>query len=88
LALYDNGCMARIEGIGDQEANLFTRSVYGAVRHKLGRVPEPIRITAHQPRLLAALSGMEMAQEAMRTVDPVVKALVEIKAAMLIGCPF
>ena len=45
-------------------------------------------ITAHQPRLLAALGGVELAQEAMRTVDPVVKALVGIMAAMLIGCPF
>jgi hypothetical protein len=80
--------MARIEGIGDKQANVFTRTVYRAVLRKIGRVPEPIRITAHQPRLLAALSGMEMAQEAMRTVDPVVKALVGIKTAMLIGCPF
>ena len=45
-------------------------------------------ITAHQSRLLAALGGMELAQEAMRTVDPVVKALAGIKTAMLIGCPF
>ncbi|MGC9947368.1 MAG: hypothetical protein ABSF64_13445 [Bryobacteraceae bacterium] len=80
--------MARIEGIGDKQADLFTRTVYGAVRRKLGSVPEPMRITAHQPRLLAALGGMEMAQEAMRTVDPLVKALAEIKAATLIGCPF
>jgi hypothetical protein len=80
--------MARIEGIGDRQANVFTRTVYGAVRRKLGSVPEPMRITAHQPRLLAALSGMEMAQGAMRTVDPVVKALAGIKTAMLIGCPF
>ena len=80
--------MARIEGIGDRQANVFTRTVYGAVRRKLGSVPEPVRITAHQPRLLAALSGMEMAQGAMRTVDPVVKALAGIKTAMLIGCPF
>jgi hypothetical protein len=84
----DNGGMARIEGIADKQANVFTRSFYGAVRRKLGRVPEPIRITAHQPRLLAALGGMEMAEEAMRTVDPVVKALAGIKTAMLIGCPF
>jgi len=80
--------MARIEGIGDKQANAFTRFVYRAVRRKIGRVPEPMRITAHQPRLLAALAGMEMAQEAMRSVDPVVRALVGIKAAMLIGCPF
>jgi hypothetical protein len=80
--------MARIEGIGDKQANVFTRTVYAAVRRKIGRVPEPMRITAYQPRLLAALGGMEMAQEAMRTVDAVVKALVGIKTAMLIGCPF
>ncbi len=80
--------MQRIEGIADNQADLFICSIYAAVRRKLGRVPEPLRITAHQPRLLAALGGMELAQEAMRTVDPVVKALVGIKAAMLIGCPF
>ena len=86
--MYDNGSMARIEGINVRHASAFTRFVYRAVRRKIGRVPEPVRITAHQPRLLAALSGMELAQAAMRTVDPVLKALVGIKAAMLIGCPF
>jgi hypothetical protein len=80
--------MARIEGISDKQASVFTRTVYGAIRRKMGRVPEPVRITAHQPRLLAAMSGMEMAQEAMHSVDPVVKALAGIKTAMLIGCPF
>jgi hypothetical protein len=80
--------MARIEGIRDKQANLFTRSVYGATRRKIGRVPESVRITAHQPRLLAALGGMELAQEGMRSVDPVIEALVDIRAAMLIGCPF
>ena len=80
--------MARIEGIDGKRANLFTRYFYSAVKRKIGRVPEPMRITAHQPRLLAALGGMEMAQEAMRSVDPVLKALVSIKTAMLIGCPF
>jgi hypothetical protein len=54
----------------------------------MGRVPEPLRITAHQPRLLAGLGGMELAQEAVHSVDSVVKALVQIKAAMMIGCPF
>ena len=80
--------MARIEGIDGKRANLFTRWFYSLVRRKIGRVPEPLRITAHQPRLLAGLGGMEMAQEAIRSVDEVVKAMVQIKAAMLIGCPF
>ncbi len=80
--------MARIEGVDDKRANLFTRFLYAIVRRKIGRVPEPLRITAHQPRLLAGLGGMEMAQEGMRSVNAVVKALVELKTAMLIGCPF
>jgi len=80
--------MARIAGIEDKQANVFTRSFYGAVRRKIGRVPEPLRITAHQPRLLAAVGGMELAQEGMRSVEPVLEALVGIKTAMLIGCPF
>ena len=80
--------MARIEGIADEQANLLTRGLYHAVRGKLGRVPEPLRITAHQGRLLVAVGDMEMAQEAMHSVDPVVKSLAEIKAATLIGCPF
>ena len=80
--------MPRIEGISDKRAHVFVRAIFAATRRKVGRVPEPVRITAHQPRLLAALGGMELAQEAMRSVEPVVKALVEIKAATLIGCPF
>ena len=37
---------------------------------------------------MAAPGGMEMAQEGMCSVDPVVEALAGIKTAMLIGCPF
>jgi hypothetical protein len=80
--------VARIEGVQENRGNPFTRSFYRVVRRKIGKVPEPLRITAHQPRLLAALGGMEVAQEAMHAVDPIIKALVEIKTAMLIGCPF
>ena len=69
----------------------FVRNIQSADSNSgkpLGHVPEPVRITAHQPRLLAALGGMEMAQEALDTVDPGVKALAEIKTAKLIGYPF
>jgi hypothetical protein len=58
------------------------------VKRRFGRVIQPIRITAHHPRLLKAMGQMEMGQEAARTVDAALKALVDIKTAMLIGCPF
>jgi len=80
--------MARIEGISDKQASMFVSTIYSGTRRKIGRVPEPSRIAAHQPRLLGGLAGMELAQAGMHSVDPVVKALADIKTAMLIGCPF
>jgi hypothetical protein len=80
--------MARIEGLESREAGLFARFVYWMVKRKLGRVVQPIKITAHHPRLLRAVGQMEMGQEAANTIDAALKALVGIKTAMLIGCPF
>jgi hypothetical protein len=80
--------MARIKGVESRDAGWFTRFVYWMVKRKIGRVIEPIRITAHHPRLLKAVGQMEMGQEAAHTVDAGLKALVSIKVATLIGCPF
>jgi hypothetical protein len=80
--------MARIEGVDAKRAGLLVRAVYWLVKRKIGRVVEPVRITAHVPRLLRAYGTMEMAQEKLRSVDASLKALCQIKAAMMIGCPF
>ncbi len=80
--------MARISGVEPQRANLFTRLTYWMTKRKLGRIVEPIKITAHQTRLLAAMGDMEMAQMAMRTVPLGLKSLASIKVATLVGCPF
>jgi len=86
--------MARLIGIEPNEASWFTRLVYWFVRRKVGqmagqsRLVEPIKITAHHPRLLRALGQMEMGQEAARTIDSKIKYLAQIKAATLIGCPY
>ena len=80
--------MARIRGVEANEAGLFTRFLYWMTQRKVGRVILPFKITAHQPRLLFAMGAMEMGQQALRTFDAKLKALAEIKAATLIGCPF
>ena len=86
--------MARMNGIELHEAGWFTRLIYWVVRRKMAkltgqnRLIEPIKITAHHPRLLKALGQMEMGQEAARTVPIALKSLASIKAATLIGCPF
>jgi hypothetical protein len=80
--------MPRISGIEPQQASLFTRFVYWMTKRKIGRVVVPIKITAHQTRLLRGYGEMEMAQAAMHTIPKTLNALASIKAATLIGCPF
>ncbi len=80
--------MARIPGVEPKEAGLFTRIAYFMTKRRLGRVIMPIKINAHHPRLLRALAHMELGQEAAKTVPAQLKALAQVKAAMMIGCPF
>ena len=80
--------MQRIDGLEARQAGWYTRLVYWVTRRKLGRVVQPIKITAHSPRLLRGVCNMEMAQGAARSVDAALKWLVKIKAATLIGCPY
>jgi hypothetical protein len=86
--------MARMKGVEPGEAGWLTRLIYWVVRRKVGqitgheRLVEPIKITAHHPRLLKALGQMEAGQAAARSVPARLKSLASIKAATLIGCPF
>jgi hypothetical protein len=80
--------MARIAGIESAQANLFTRFVYWMTKRKIGRVVVPLKITAHQPRLLRGMGEMEMAQAAVHSVEETLKALAGVKVATMIGCPF
>jgi hypothetical protein len=80
--------MARIEGVEGRNAGWFVRLAYWFTKRKLGRVIEPVKITAHHPRLLRALAGMETGQQAADSVPADLKALASIKTAMLVGCPF
>ncbi len=78
--------MARIPGA--RPAGLIRRLAYFMCRKRLGRVVMPIQIVAHHTRLLRATAHMELGQEAARTVDARLKALVQVKVAMHVGCPF
>ena len=86
--------MARMNGVEARDAGLVTRILYRITRRKLAKlagrpvVVEPIKILAHHGRLLFALGQMELGQEAAKSVDPLLKDLASIRAAMLVGCPF
>ena len=86
--------MARMQGVEPHEAGWLTHLIYGFVKRALysvtgiARVPEPIKITAHHPKLLWAVGQMERGQAAATSVPVRLKALAGIRAATLVGCPF
>jgi 4-carboxymuconolactone decarboxylase len=86
--------MARMNGVEPHEAGWFTRLVYWFVRRSVGkmtgssRLVEPVKVTAHHPRLLKATGQMEMGQAGADSVRAPLKALAGIKVAALVGCPF
>ena len=86
--------MAHMKGVEPAEAGWYTRLVYWFVRRTIGKITgsrrlvEPVKITAHHPRLLKAYGQMEMGQGAATSVPAPLKALAGIKAATLVDCPF
>jgi 4-carboxymuconolactone decarboxylase len=86
--------MARIKGVEPHEAGWLTRLVYWVVKRKVRqltgqpRLLEPIKITAHHPKLLRALGQMEGGQAAAKSVPASLKSLASLKVATLVGCPF
>ena len=80
--------MARIVGVPEERAGLFTRFAYWFARRMVGRVPEPMTIQAHAPAILRAVSGFEFFLGRSSLVPKRLKTLAGIKTATLVGCPF
>jgi alkylhydroperoxidase family enzyme len=80
--------MGRIRGKESNEVGLRTRILYWLVKRKLGRVPEPVKVRAHNPKLLKAVGRMELFEGSSGAIPPDLKQLARLKAAALIGCPF
>jgi len=86
--------MSRINGLESQQVSWLTRLIYWFTRRTLrqltgqDRLPEPVKIMAHQPALLRAVGRMEMMQGAARKVDRKLKHLASLRASTLTGCPF
>ena len=80
--------MARIEGVPPGRAGLLARFVYRFARRMFGKVPEPLTVAAHHPWIFQGYTAYEFCLARGRRVDARLKALVGIKAAALVGCPF
>ena len=78
--------MARIDGA--PRRGLLTRTAYAVARRRFGQVPEPMTVWAHSPRLLLTTAVQESLTERWRALDPVLRDLVVLRAAQVIGCPW
>ena len=80
--------MPRLEGISDKQAGPFTRFAFWMARRKVGKVPDPMRVSAHHRAISMASGGYEYWLDRAKLVDSRLKALAGIKAATMVGCPF
>jgi hypothetical protein len=80
--------MERVKGISESEANWIAKRVYRALKKRIGKVPKSKTLAAHHTPTLLASSWMDAIGAQARTVPPVLKELVQLKVAALVGCPF
>src|SRR5215211_2330245 len=80
--------MARILSVPEKDAGLLGRFAYRFSRCRFGKVPEPMRVTAHHCNVLLGTGAMELALDRSRLVDARLKKLAEMKVALVVGCEF
>jgi hypothetical protein len=80
--------MARIQGVPEKRAGLLARLSYRYSKRMLGKVVEPIAVSAHNGAILAGYGAYEFALQRARRVPEKLKVLAELKAGTLVGCPF
>lgn len=80
--------MARIQGVPPGKAGLLTKRAYEMARQRVGKVPEPMTIAAHNAWVFRAYGAYEWALDHARQLDAKLKALASLRTATLVGCPF
>ena len=80
--------MARVEGVDPRKTSFLIRQVFKKVRTLLGRDLTPQKIMARVPRLFwfNALGEWLIGQKAK--VPPRLRAIVTLRTAVRVGCPF
>lgn len=67
---------------------LVVRIIHFLTRRKVGKVPTPMQVMAHQPALLMGYARLELGQMKMTRVPGSLKALASIRTSTLLGCPY
>ncbi len=79
--------MARIRGVGKRAGWFYRLSRFISMR-TLGAETEPLQVIGHHSGVLAAMGVYNMLGERANSVPAQLKALANIKVALLVGCHF
>ena len=80
--------MAKIDPVAPSDAGWLLKGANRYSKRRIGREHAPSAVMAHHTAILGAYGLFELASARARSVPDRVKALAEIKAAMMIGCHF
>jgi hypothetical protein len=78
--------MARIPDA--KPRGLIIRLIYFLTRKKVGKVVGPVKVMAHNPRILVGYGLMEQQLAKANRAPAALKLLVSIRTSTLLGCPF
>jgi hypothetical protein len=78
----------RIRPLERNEASFSARLLFSMVKRQVGKVLTPIRVQAHRPGIMWGFAAATMALEFSKGADKIVKRLVTIRTAQIVGCPF
>lgn len=80
------GGNGRLAGVGDDTRSPLVRLAYRESRRRYGAVVDPLRVYAHNPKVMVGYAAFETASERSSLVDERLKHLAEVRAGMIGGC--
>jgi AhpD family alkylhydroperoxidase len=78
----------RLPGVRESDADPVVRASYAYTKRRFGKVLEPLAVSAHHKPTMIAMGAFETALERSHRVPHRLKAMGELKAAMMAGCEF
>ena len=80
--------MARVEGVDPKQTSFLMRKVFRRMRKLLGRDLTPVKIQARVPRVFWVGTIAEMLLGQKAKVPQRLRALIMLRTAERVGCPF
>ena len=71
-----------------EHAGLVTKAFFKIGERMFGQVPTPERLMAHRLPMMVGLGGLHTAIERFGTIEPQLRALLNLQVATLYGVPY